>query len=140
MQEKRQYAWKAIWPRLWKGIFYALIAAAALVLSARSGQTADLVLAWGWTAFTFCYICGQAYRYVRTYYQMDDTGVTVVRNGVAQRAEYGELESAQYDKNRMGLELVYRDGQRYLLYEYTNLSPLTYALDEHGIRVEYKRF
>ena len=40
----------------------------------------------------------------------------------------------------MGLELVYRDGQRYLLYEYTNLSPLTYALDEHGIRVEYKRF
>ena len=54
----------------------------------------------------------QAHRYLRTYYQMDDTGVTVVRNGIAQRAEYTELESAQYDGNRMGLELVYQDGQR----------------------------
>ena len=112
MQKKKQYAWKAIWPRLWKGIFYALIAAAALVLSAQSQRTADYALAWSWTAFTLVYIGVQAHRYLRTYYQMDDTGVTVVRNGIAQRAEYTELESAQYDGNRMGLELVYQDGQR----------------------------
>ena len=50
-----------------------------------------------------------------------------------------QVEFASYDGSALGVELHLKDKKVISFHEYLDLKPLVIALDNQGIRVEYKR-
>ena len=113
MRQKRIYAWKALLPRLSRGVLYALVAVGAVWLLPGDPTTLNTIL----TAA----LCIGAVAYLAAVYPIS------------------QVAFASYDGSALGVELHLKDEKVISFHEYLDLKPLVIALDNQGIRVEYKR-
>ena len=68
-----------------------------------------------------------------------ETEVRLHRDGKETVIPISQVEFASYDGSALGVELHLKDEKVISFHEYLDLKPLVIALDNQGIRVEYKR-
>ena len=132
MKQKRIYAWKALLPRLSRGVLYALVAVGAVWLLPGDPTTLNTIL-------TAALCIGVYLKYGRDYYRAGETEVRLHRDGRETIIPISQVAFASYDGSALGVELHLKDEKVISFHEYLDLKPLVIALDNQGIRVEYKR-
>ena len=78
-------------------------------------------------------------QYGRDYYRAGETEVRLHRDGRETIIPISQVAFASYDGSALGVELHLKDEKVISFHEYLDLKPLVIALDNQGIRVEYKR-
>lgn len=139
MKQQRIYAWKALLPRLSRGVLYALVAIGAVWLLPGDPTTLNTVLTAVLCAGAVVYLGAVYLKYGRDYYRAGDTEVYLHRGGHETVIPISQVEYASYDGSALGVELHLQDQNVISFHEFLDLKPLVIALDNRGIRVEYKR-
>lgn len=139
MSDHRIYAWKALLPRLSRGAMYALVAIGALILTQDQPYTLNWLLTGVLLAGTAAYFCVVYSRYGRAYYQAGESEVRLHRRGVEKVIPISHVAFASYDGSALGVELHLENKEIVEFHEFLDLKPLIVALDDKGVRVEYKR-
>lgn len=139
MKQQRIYAWKALLPRLSRGVLYALVAAGALWLLPGDPAALNTALTAALCIGAVVYLVSVYLKYGRDYYSACETEVRLHRDGRETVIPIGQVAFASYDGSALGVELHLKDERVISFHEFLDLKPLVIALDNQGIRVEYKR-
>ena len=139
MKQKRIYAWKALLPRLSRGVLYALIAAGAVGLLPGEPTALNTILTAALCIGAAAYLAAVYLKYGRDYYCAGKAEVRLHRGGREAVIPLSQVDFASYDGSALGVELHLKDEKVISFHEYLDLKPLGIALDDRGIRVEYKR-
>lgn len=139
MNQQRIYAWKALLPRLSRGVLYVLVAVGAVWLLPGDPATLNTILTAALCIGAAAYLAAVYLKYGRDYYRAGETEVRLHRDGKETIIPISQVEFASYDGSALGVELHLKDEKVISFHEYLDLKPLVIALDNQGIRVEYKR-
>ena len=139
MRQKRIYAWKALLPRLSRGVLYALVAVGAVWLLPGDPTTLNTILTAALCIGAVAYLAAVYLKYGRDYYRAGETEVRLHRDGRETIIPISQVAFASDDGSALGVELHLKDEKVISFHEYLDLKPLVIALDNQGIRVEYKR-
>jgi hypothetical protein len=139
MKGKKHYAYKTGLTLLWQTGFYLLVMTGAAYLVIGSNRIWDKALVAVLVVGAIAYAYVQVRRFFDNYYVVGKKHVMFVVDGRRKTYKFSDLEDVQFDSSHMTIQLVFNSGFTETHREYSDLRPLTQALDNYGIRVEYRK-